>query len=150
MRFRPYVHRVQAPMVTAATGPSTDTNANRSIVRSVVFPVGQVVDLLTIPPSLQRDFFLWHPYLDQVQDVMIGSVEDADAPAGFQAWLVQQNRGSFTELTSPQSFTRFTIEPVSLELPGQVLDGPVFLRVSSPPADQQIFVTVHILTSELP
>lgn len=150
MIFRPYVPRimdVRSGGMASETGP-----APTRAMRSVMFPVGRTLDLLTIPGATnQKDFFLWHPYQNSIQDVLVSTDTNVAAPAGgLICQLVQINGLRETVLNREQSFSSFTIEPDPLPSPGEVLDGPVFLRVKSIPADLLLHVTIQALTPEVP
>lgn len=151
MTFKPYVHQVKPYTATsyAAQASANDVTRQPISASSIVFPVGVVVNLAIIPGSNEQDYFLWMPLENSLQDVLIGADADADAPAGFSVQLVQRDGEEVRELTTEESLSRFTVDPVSLELPGQILDGPVFLRVRSPAAAQVIYVTLHIMASEV-
>tara|TARA_R110002126_G_scaffold291760_1_gene457027 strand:- start:15783 stop:16226 length:444 start_codon:yes stop_codon:yes gene_type:complete len=146
MQFKPFIHQINQVR-------SDSTQADRVIVagplRSVVFPVSQIVNLSLITASGTRDFLIWHPYQDSVQDVLVGVDEDVDAPTGMTLQLIQVNAEVTTILTEPVSLDKLTIEPISLPLPGKVLDGPVFLRVVAPATALSLFVTIHAMTSEI-
>jgi hypothetical protein len=144
--FRPYQFQVN-PVRSDAAPPAQTVVYGPS--RSMVYPVARALDLSVIPAAGTKDFFLWHPYQDSVQDIVIGVDETVTAPPGFTAQLVQVNAEVETVLTEPQAIDQFTVEPVSLPLPGQVLDGPVFLRVVVPATALTIFVTIHAMTSEI-
>ena len=146
MNFRPFVHTVRT---VRSDSIQPDISAAPPESRSVVFPVSQVINLALVTASGTRDFFLWHPYRESVQDVLLGADENVNAPAGLTVQLVQVNAEVTTVLTEPESIGRLTIDPVSLSLPGQVLDGPVFLRVVAPTTSQSFFVTIHAMTSDI-
>jgi len=144
--FRPYQFQIN-PVRSNAAPPEQTIVFGPS--RSMVFPVSRALDLSVIPAAGTKDFFLWLPYEDNIQDVLVGVDEKVTAPAGFTAQLIQVNAEVETTLTEPQGIDEFTVEPVSLPLPGKVLDGPVFLRVVAPTTALTIFVTLHVLTSEI-
>jgi hypothetical protein len=146
MQFKPFVHQVN-PIRSDSTAP--DRVVTSGPLRSVVFPVSQVVNLSLITASGTRDFFLWNPFQDSVQDVLVGVDEAVSAPAGMTLQLVQVNGEVTTILTEPESIDTLTIVPISLPLPGKVLDGPVFLRVVAPTTTLSLFVTIHAMTSEI-
>ena len=146
MQFKPFVHDIN-PIRSDSTQPDRIVVAGP--LRSVMFPVSQVVNLSLITSSGTRDFFLWHPYQDSVQELLVGVDEDVNAPAGLTLQLVQTDGEVTTILTEPKNLDKLTIDPIPLPLPGQVLDGPVFLRVVAPATALSLFVTIHAMTSEI-
>lgn len=150
MKFQPFQIGVQPPRSASYAASAGSVGPESPISqRSIVVPVSQVLNLSTIPGSNTKDFFLWHPFENSLQEVLLGADANVAAPAGFTAQLIQINAEVTTVLTEPESITEFTIDPINLKVPGRVLDGPVFLRIASPAASLSIFVTLHVMSSEV-
>jgi len=147
--FRPYQHRILQPRSGGSGGGVV--NSPERAVQNVLLPVATTIDLLTIPVSGTKDFFLWQPYQNSLQDAFLGADENnVTTPEAVTVQLVQINGSEERILTQPERFSTFSIEPVKLAIAAQVLDGPVFLRVTTQPTDRLLFATMHVLTPEIP
>lgn len=118
-------------------------------VRSMVYPIGTELDLSLIDASGQRDYFLVHPFQSSMQDLLLGSLATATAPTGFKIQLIGNDGFEVSELTEPQTITSFTVKPVSLKLPSTLGGAPLFLRVFAPTTAQIVYVTAHMMSSEV-
>lgn len=150
MIFRPFQFTIRTPRSGGGDSMPAAAAPQRPI-RNVIFPIAVTLDLLTIPVAGTRDFFLWMPYQGTIQDIYLGADEnDVTTPEPVKVQLIQANGNVETELTAPEEYSTFGIEPVTLNQSGQVLDGPVFLRVTTQPTDRLLFATVHVMTPEIP
>lgn len=150
--FRPFQHTIRSPRSGSETGfaPST-TDAPSNPVRNVIFPIGVTLDLLSIPVAGTKDFFLWQPYQNSIQGVFLGAdANDVTTPQPVKVQLIQIDGNEERVLTEEEEYSQFGLEPVTLNQSAQLLDGPVFLRVTTQPTDRLLFATVHAMTPEIP
>ena len=109
--FVPYQIRVSPPRSGAVSGLEGGVENTTSPIRNVVFPVSQTIDLLTIPVSGTKDFFLWHPFQNSLQAVYIGAEAAVTSPTPVKMQIVQRDGVKETLLTEQEQFTAFGIEP---------------------------------------
>ena len=116
---------------------------------SVVYPISATISLSLLSGGM-ADYFLFVPYQqNSVQRLLLGAETNEAAPSGLTVQLVQVNGAQQNELTSQVSIRQLTILPVELPLPPKVVGAPVFVRVRSSASSKVLFVTAHVLTTEV-
>lgn len=149
MIFRPHVAKVLPPR----GGLVDDADASRAYTKTVgnvLIPIGRTVDLISIPASGVEDYFLWQPFQNTLESAYIGAAVNGPLANRIKVQLIQKTGNSEFEVNSEQYLSEVSIQPVELRQGKISSGGAVFLRVTAPAFDQVLFVTVHILTSEIP
>lgn len=144
--FVPYVPRIQPPRSSGVMPAS----GNAIQVGSVLHPMARVCDLLTIPGSNTRDFFLYHPFDGSPERLLVSATPD---PVTFttplKVQIVQLDRGVESITSTEATLETLGLEPREIDVPSRLGGGPVFLRASTTAIDAQLLVTLHIRTDEI-
>lgn len=104
--------------------------ADRSVgpTASVLHPIASVLDLTDIPESGVRDYFLYHPYDGQLENVYV-SVPAAGTFTGFSIQIIQKRGNTVVAEAAEQNIGSITTDPITLSLPSSLGEGGVFARV---------------------
>lgn len=145
LEFIPYMPTVQPPMQSSEMGVSNAAEPTQSVVH----PIATVMDLGDIPASGVRDYFLYHPYDGQLENIYV-SAPDSVTLSDFSVQIVQKKGNTLVVEGAISRIGELTVNAQSLMVPSDFGEGAVFARVRSAAiAGQNLFITLHVRTNEI-
>jgi len=96
--------------------------------RSVLHPIGTVLDLTDIPASGVRDYFLYHPYDGHLEAAYV-SVPESGSFTDFSIQIIQKQGNRVIAESAEQQIGSITTDARELTLPASFGEGGVFARV---------------------
>ena len=124
------------------------SNANNP-VQSVLHPIATVMDLEDIGADDLRDYFLYHPYDGELENIYL-SAPDAVQLSNFSIQIVQKRGSTIVVESAERPITELAVNATALSVPGSFGEGAVFARVRSAAVPgQKLFITLHVRTNEV-
>lgn len=143
--FIPHVPVVEPPRQSSDMGVSQASDPTQSVVH----PIATVMDLEDIPAGNVRDYFLYHPYDGQLENVYI-STPGAVTLNDFSIQIIQKQGSTVVAESQQSQIGDITVNPLELLIPSDFGEGAVFARVRSAAiAGQKMFITLHVRTNEI-
>lgn len=118
-------------------------------VQSVLHPIATVLDLEDIGSDDLRDYFLYHPYDGELENVYLSAPSNVSL-TNFSVQIVQKQGNTLVVESAERPITELQINATTLAIPGSFGEGAVFARVRSPAVPgQKLFITLHVRTNEV-
>lgn len=143
--FIPHIPTVRPPQQSTDLGAGSSSDP----IQSVVHPIASVLDLSDIPAANVRDYFLYHPYDGQLENIYISTPESVTL-SDFSIQIIQKQGNTIVVESSTTQIGDVDMNPKELVVPSSFGEGAVFARVQSAALpDQKMFITLHVRTNEI-
>lgn len=143
--FIPHIPTVQPPRQMSGMGGGRSAEP----LQSVLHPIARVLDLGDIPVSGVRDYFLYHPYDGNLENIYLSAPESVTL-SDFSIQIIQKQGNTIVVQSEEKRVGDVGTDAQSLIVPSSFGEGAVFARVrSAAVAGQNLFLTLHVRTNEI-